>query len=119
MRDNRDYRAANGRAQTAAADPCSDLRRAENLSPAMGSSPVRGEGGWRRPGGGCFPGVNFAERALRSIPDALPNGLMYVITLRQPWASPIALGVKTVETRSWRAARLIGPTIARHAGKYS
>ena len=49
------------------------------------------------------------ERTLRNVPcgavpDAPPNGLMYVITRRQPWASPTALGVKTVETRSWPAA---------------
>ncbi len=43
---------------------------------------------------------------------------MYAITLHQPWASLIALGVKTVETRSWPApARLMGQTIAIHAGK--
>ena len=43
---------------------------------------------------------------------------MYAITLHQPWASLIALGVKTVETRSWPApAHLVGQTIAVHAGK--
>ena len=43
---------------------------------------------------------------------------MYAITLHQPWASLIALGIKTVETRSWPApARLIGHTIVIHAGK--
>ena len=43
---------------------------------------------------------------------------MYAITLHQPWASLIALGVKTVETRSWPApALLVGQTIAIHAGK--
>ena len=43
---------------------------------------------------------------------------MYAITLHQPWASLIALGVKTVETRSWPApTRLVGQTIAIHAGK--
>ena len=43
---------------------------------------------------------------------------MYAITLHQPWASLIALGVKTVETRSWPApARLVGQTITIHAGK--
>ena len=43
---------------------------------------------------------------------------MYAITLHQPWASLIALRVKTVETRSWPApARLMGQTIAVHAGK--
>ena len=44
--------------------------------------------------------------------------LMYAITLHQPWASLIALGIKTVETRSWPAPeRLIGQTVAIHAGK--
>ncbi|MCY4560236.1 MAG: ASCH domain-containing protein [Chloroflexi bacterium] len=43
---------------------------------------------------------------------------MYAITLHQPWASLIALGLKTVETRSWPApARLVGQTVAVHAGK--
>ena len=43
---------------------------------------------------------------------------MYAITLHQPWASLIALGAKTVETRSWPApARLLGRRIAVHAGK--
>ena len=43
---------------------------------------------------------------------------MYAITLHQPWASLIALGTKTVETRSWPApARLVDQTIAVHAGK--
>ena len=43
---------------------------------------------------------------------------MYAITLRHPWASLIALGIKTVETRSWPApARLVGQTIAIHAGR--
>ena len=43
---------------------------------------------------------------------------MYAITLHQPWASLITLGIKTVETRSWPApARLVGQTIAIHAGK--
>ncbi len=43
---------------------------------------------------------------------------MYAITLHQPWASLIALGLKTVETRSWPAPqRLVGQRIAIHAGK--
>ena len=43
---------------------------------------------------------------------------MYAITLHQPWALLIALGIKAVETRSWPAPeRLIGQTIAIHAGK--
>lgn len=44
-------------------------------------------------------------------PTTLP-----AISLWQPWASLIALGAKTIETRSWRApARLIGQRIAIHA----
>lgn len=44
---------------------------------------------------------------------------MRALTIRQPWATLIALGVKTIETRSWRAPRsLIGQTIAIHAGKH-
>ena len=43
---------------------------------------------------------------------------VYAITLHQPWASLIALGIKTVETRSWLAPeRLLGQTVAIHAGK--
>ena len=43
---------------------------------------------------------------------------MYAITLHQPWATLIALGVKNVETRSWPAPeRLLGQVIAIHAGK--
>ena len=43
---------------------------------------------------------------------------VYAITLHQPWASRIALGIKTVETRSWPApARLLGRRIAVHAAK--
>jgi len=37
------------------------------------------------------------------------------LTIRQPWASLIALGVKTIETRSW-STRYRGP-LAIHAGK--
>ena len=39
---------------------------------------------------------------------------MKALTIRQPWASLIALGVKTIETRSW-PTRYRGP-IAIHAG---
>ena len=43
---------------------------------------------------------------------------MYAITLHQPWATLIALGVKKVESRSWPAPeRLLGQIIAVHAGK--
>ena len=41
------------------------------------------------------------------------------ITLDQPWASLTALGIKTVETRSWPAPeRPIGQVIAVHAGRW-
>ena len=40
------------------------------------------------------------------------------ITLHQPWASLVAKGAKTVETRSWQPPEgLIGQRIAIHAGK--
>ena len=43
---------------------------------------------------------------------------MYAITLHQPWATLIALGLKKVETRSWPAPeRILGQVIAIHAGK--
>ena len=43
---------------------------------------------------------------------------MYAITLHQPWATLIVLGLKTVETRSWPAPeRLLEQTIAIHAGR--
>ena len=42
---------------------------------------------------------------------------MKAITLHQPWASLIADGRKTIETRSWAPPRtLIGERIAIHAG---
>ncbi|MBP7632493.1 MAG: ASCH domain-containing protein [Acidimicrobiales bacterium] len=40
---------------------------------------------------------------------------MKALTIRQPWASLIAAGVKTIETRSW-STKYRGP-IAIHAGK--
>lgn len=40
---------------------------------------------------------------------------MKAITVRQPWASLIAAGVKTIETRSW-STKYRGP-LAIHAGK--
>lgn len=40
---------------------------------------------------------------------------MKALTIRQPWASLIGLGVKTIETRSW-TTRYRGP-LAIHAGK--
>ena len=43
---------------------------------------------------------------------------MYAITLHQPWATLVVLGMKNVETRSWPAPkRLLGQVIAIHAGK--
>ena len=43
---------------------------------------------------------------------------MKAITLHQPWASLIAHGVKSIETRSWAPPRsLIGQRIAIHAGR--
>lgn len=41
---------------------------------------------------------------------------MKALTLHQPWASLIAVGVKTIETRSW-ATKYRGP-LAIHAGKH-
>ena len=43
---------------------------------------------------------------------------MKTLTLHQPWASLIARGVKTVETRSWAPPRaLLHERFAIHAGK--
>ena len=43
---------------------------------------------------------------------------MKAITLHQPWASLIACGLKTIETRSWTPPQsLVGQRIAIHAGK--
>ena len=41
---------------------------------------------------------------------------MKAITLHQPWASLVAVGAKTVETRSWKPP-CIGERIAIQAGK--
>ena len=42
---------------------------------------------------------------------------MKAITLYQPWATLVALGIKNIETRSWRPPyALIGQRIAIHAG---
>ena len=42
---------------------------------------------------------------------------MHALTLHQPWATLIARGIKTIETRSWPPPRnLIGQTISIHAG---
>ena len=43
---------------------------------------------------------------------------MPAISLHQPWASLIAYGVKTIETRSWRPpTKFIGQRIAIHGAK--
>jgi len=43
---------------------------------------------------------------------------MYAITLWQPWATAMAAGFKTIETRPWPAPKnLIGQRIAIHAAK--
>ena len=43
---------------------------------------------------------------------------MRALTLHQPWATLIALGIKTIETRSWPPPRnLMGQTVAIHAGR--
>lgn len=43
---------------------------------------------------------------------------MKAISLHQPWASLIACGTKTIETRSWKAHEsVIGERIAIHAAK--
>lgn len=45
------------------------------------------------------------------------EGLMFAITIWQPWASLIAAGAKPYEWRGWEAPRrLIGQRIAIHAG---
>ena len=64
--------------------------------------------------------VAVARRGAPRLGMTSPIGAdpMYAITLHQPWASLIALRVKTVETRSWPApARLMGQRIAIHSGK--
>jgi hypothetical protein len=43
--------------------------------------------------------------------------MMRAITLIQPWAGPIAQGIKTVENRTWEPPlALLGQRIAIHAG---
>ena len=43
---------------------------------------------------------------------------MKAISLHQPWASLIAMGIKTIETRSWAPPKsLIGERIVIHAAK--
>ncbi len=54
-----------------------------------------------------------AENKVKRQPSTLK-----AITLHQPWASLIAIGAKTVETRSWRPPEeLLGQRIAIHASK--
>lgn len=49
---------------------------------------------------------------------ARPDGSFAAISLWQPWASLIAIGAKTIETRSWAAPKsLMGQRIAIHAAK--
>lgn len=48
----------------------------------------------------------------------MPADRLNAITLHQPWATLIAIGAKTIETRSWPAPRhLLGTRIAIHAGR--
>ena len=43
---------------------------------------------------------------------------MRALTLHQPWATLVAMGVKSIETRSWGPpAGILGERIAIHAGK--
>jgi hypothetical protein len=39
------------------------------------------------------------------------------LTVKQPWASLIASGLKTIENRSWDRRAIVGKRIAIHAGK--
>lgn len=51
-------------------------------------------------------------------PVPKPGRTMPCLSLWQPWASLIAVGVKTIETRSWKAPnKFIGKRIAIHAAK--
>lgn len=44
---------------------------------------------------------------------------MRTLTIRQPWAGLVALGVKDVENRSWRPPdELVGERFAVHAGRW-
>lgn len=54
----------------------------------------------------------IATDARRHVPG---GATVKALTLHQPWASLIALGVKTIETRSW-STRYRGP-LAIHAGR--
>ena len=66
----------------------------------------------------------MGELTLFDRPDAAASrpaagAPMPAITLHQPWASLIAVGLKTSETRSWAAPRkLWGKDLRIHAGKH-
>ena len=52
------------------------------------------------------------------LPDISKMQPMRALTLHQPWASLIALGYKTTETRSWPAPKtLVGSRVAIHAAR--
>lgn len=44
------------------------------------------------------------------------SGRLCALTIRQPWAEPILLGLKRLENRSWTWAEAIGRDVAIHAG---
>ena len=91
-------------ARTTAATTSSGPPWPQASSPRSNPAPAR----WRLTG----------ERPLPNMASSTSAEPVYAITLHQPWASLIALGIKTVETRSWPApARLVGRRIAVHAGK--
>jgi hypothetical protein len=67
-------------------------------------------------------GVPFAPPEYRRgvAPDIPIANVMpeYALTVKQPWATPIVYGLKTVENRDWPPPSwLIGKPIAIHAGK--
>jgi hypothetical protein len=50
------------------------------------------------------------------MPETCPR--VYALTVKQPWASLIIHGYKTIENRSWRPPEhLIGKRISIHAGR--
>lgn len=67
------------------------------------------------PGRGWKAPTEASPTATASARSSSVPGLVKALTIRQPWASLIAAGVKTIETRSWWT-RYRGP-IAIHAGK--
>ncbi len=48
-------------------------------------------------------------------PDGHRAGVTLALTVRQPWASLIAAGIKTVENRSWIRDDILGQRIAIHS----